>query len=88
MATLAGAEQAVLREQALRSLFASLALQPTAAIGVNHTLQLPKWRFRSNAPPSAFAYPPASDKKKEACQQAPTASAEAWAAPPLRDMDM
>ena len=47
------------------ALFASLALQPTAAIGVNHNLQLPKWRFRSNAPPSAFAYPPPSDKKKE-----------------------
>merc|ERR1719152_240956 len=44
-------------------LFATLALQPTAAIGVNASLQMPTWRFRSNAPPATFAYPPTGEKE-------------------------
>ena len=39
-------------------LFVNLALTPTAAIGVNKELQMPTWRFKSNASPATFAYPP------------------------------
>ena len=46
-------------------LFASLAFTPTGAIGLNDNLQMPKWRFKSAAPPSAFAYPPPLDLKKK-----------------------
>jgi len=46
-------------------LFASLAFTPTAAIGVNGALRMPKWRFKSGAPPSAYAYPPPLDLKKK-----------------------
>merc|ERR1740139_1395730 len=46
-------------------LFASLAFTPTAAIGVNGSLRMPKWRFKSGAPPSAYAYPPPLDLKKK-----------------------
>ena len=48
-------------------LFASLALTPTAAIGINADLQMPRYRFRSNMPPTTFAYPPmtSADKKQE-----------------------
>jgi hypothetical protein len=46
-------------------LFASLAFSPTAAIGLNANLQMPKWRFKSNAPPSSYAYPPPLDMKKK-----------------------
>jgi len=38
--------------------FVSLAFSPTALIGLNADLKMPKWQFQSNAPPSAFAYPP------------------------------
>ncbi|KAG8463179.1 hypothetical protein KFE25_011176 [Diacronema lutheri] len=38
--------------------FVSLALTPTALIGLNADLKMPKWAFQSNAPPSTFAYPP------------------------------
>lgn len=55
------------------SLFISLALTPTGAIGVNGELAMPKWSFRSNAPPSTFAYPPPSDTKKEAVEEAKAA---------------
>jgi len=48
-------------------LFVSLAFHPTGAIGLNQDLQMPQWRFKSNVPPSTFAYPPAmSSEKKEA----------------------
>ncbi|KNC55789.1 26S proteasome non-ATPase regulatory subunit 1 [Thecamonas trahens ATCC 50062] len=36
----------------------SLAFLPTAVIGLDANLQLPVFSFKSNAPPSAFAYPP------------------------------
>jgi len=46
--------------------FVSLALTPTSAIGVNASLQMPTWRFKSMATPSTFAYPPTmSTAKKE-----------------------
>jgi len=47
--------------------FVSLALTPTATIGVNAQLQMPTWRFKSAAPPAMFAYPPppAAAKKDE-----------------------
>jgi len=38
--------------------FISLALTPTAIIGLNKDLKLPKFTFKSNARPSLFAYPP------------------------------
>eukprot|EP01113_Clastostelium_recurvatum_P036086 TRINITY_DN509_c0_g1_i1.p1 TRINITY_DN509_c0_g1~~TRINITY_DN509_c0_g1_i1.p1 ORF type:complete len:961 (+),score=274.09 TRINITY_DN509_c0_g1_i1:139-3021(+) len=38
--------------------FFALALTPTALIGLNTDLKLPKFEFRSNARPSLFAYPP------------------------------
>jgi len=44
--------------------FVSLALTPTAAIGVNASLQMPTWRFQSAAPPSTFAYPPPLSTEK------------------------
>ena len=44
-------------------LFVNLALTPTAAIGVNKSLQMPTWRFVSNAPPTTFAYPPSGQKE-------------------------
>jgi 26S proteasome regulatory subunit N2 len=38
--------------------FLSLAFEPTAIIGLNGQLKMPKWSFTSNAKPSLFAYPP------------------------------
>jgi 26S proteasome regulatory subunit N2 len=38
--------------------FVTLAFTPTSVIGVNANLESPKWSFRSEAPPSRFAYPP------------------------------
>jgi 26S proteasome regulatory subunit N2 len=38
--------------------FISLAFTPTAVIGLNKDLRMPKMQFRSNAAPSSFAYPP------------------------------
>lgn len=37
--------------------FISLALTPTTLIALNKDLKMPKMQFRSNAKPSAFAYP-------------------------------
>ncbi|CAI8037235.1 26S proteasome non-ATPase regulatory subunit 1 [Geodia barretti] len=47
--------------------FLSLAFTPTAAIGLNSDLKMPKLTFRSNAKPSLYAYPPPleEEKKKE-----------------------
>jgi len=39
--------------------FVHLAIVPTAFIGLNVALKIPRFRFRSDAPPSLFAYPPA-----------------------------
>mgnify|MGYP003683836563 CR=1 FL=1 len=56
-------------------LFVSLAFTPTAAIGLNSDLRMPQWRFKSAAPPSAFAYPPpVSNDKKEVASTVATAS--------------
>merc|ERR1711988_637022 len=38
--------------------FVSLAFRPTAIIGLNANLEMPKFSFKSNAKPSLFAYPP------------------------------
>jgi len=38
--------------------FISLALTPTAIIGLNKDLKLPEYTFKSNTRPSLFAYPP------------------------------
>ncbi|KAJ6231397.1 26s proteasome non-atpase regulatory subunit 1 [Anaeramoeba flamelloides] len=37
--------------------FISLAFQPTALIGLNKDLNMPKFKVKSNAKPSVFAYP-------------------------------
>jgi len=44
--------------------FLSLALQPTALIGLNKELKMPKVEFVSNAAPSVFGYPPPMEEKK------------------------
>lgn len=44
--------------------FLSLAFQPTALIGLNQELKMPKIEFVSNAPPSVFGYPPPMEEKK------------------------
>jgi len=55
-------------------LFVNRAFTRTAAIGLNSELKMPKWRFRSGAPPSAFAYPPpTTNEKKEEKALAPSA---------------
>merc|ERR1712048_1023936 len=53
----------------------SLTLTPTALIGLNHKLKIPKnFSFKCNAKPSLFAYPePLQPPKKE--EQAKTAAA-------------
>lgn len=45
--------------------FLSLAFTPTAVIGLNADLKMPKMEFRSNAKPSTYAYPPPLEEKKE-----------------------
>lgn len=45
--------------------FLSLAFQPTALIGLNKELKMPKVEFTSNAAPSVFGYPPAMEEKKD-----------------------
>jgi 26S proteasome regulatory subunit N2 len=44
--------------------FLSLAFQPTALIGLNKELKMPKIEFLSNAAPSVFGYPPPMEEKK------------------------
>ncbi len=44
--------------------FISLAFQPTALIGLNHDLKMPKIEFNSGAAPSVFGYPPPMEEKK------------------------
>lgn len=46
-------------------LFVSLALTPTAEIGVNGELAMPKWKMKSCMPPSTFAYPPMTSNTKK-----------------------
>ncbi|VDP83863.1 unnamed protein product [Echinostoma caproni] len=54
--------------------FISLALTPTTLIALNKDLKMPKMQFRSNAKPSAFAYPqplqPEKEKKREKVETA------------------
>ncbi|XP_068175159.1 26S proteasome non-ATPase regulatory subunit 1 [Antennarius striatus] len=45
--------------------FLSLAFTPTAVIGLNKDLKMPKVQYRSNCKPSTFAYPPALEVPKE-----------------------
>jgi 26S proteasome regulatory subunit N2 len=46
--------------------FLSLAFTPTAVIGLNKDLEIPKpFTFVSNAPPSQYAYPPVQPLKTE-----------------------
>ncbi|MEQ2259937.1 26S proteasome non-ATPase regulatory subunit 1 [Xenotaenia resolanae] len=45
--------------------FLSLAFTPTAIIGLNKDLKMPKVQYRSNCKPSTFAYPPALEVPKE-----------------------
>lgn len=44
--------------------FLSLTFTPSAIIGLNADLKMPKFEFRSNAKPSAFAYAPPIEEKK------------------------
>merc|ERR1712123_327290 len=54
--------------------FLSLAFQPTALIGLNANLDMPVVKFRSNAKPSTYGYPPAiEEKKKETNEKVSTA---------------
>ncbi|KAG2044951.1 26S proteasome regulatory complex non-ATPase subcomplex Rpn2/Psmd1 subunit [Suillus americanus] len=53
---------------------ACLAFEPTAIIGLNEDLKVPKFEFVSNARPSLFAYPPpATPPKRETFAKAATA---------------
>ncbi|XP_016399541.1 26S proteasome non-ATPase regulatory subunit 1-like [Sinocyclocheilus rhinocerous] len=45
--------------------FLSLAFTPTAIIGLNKDLKMPKVQYRSNCKPSTFAYPPPLEVPKE-----------------------
>lgn len=45
--------------------FISMAFSPTALIGLNGDLKMPKIQYRSNAKPSAYGYPPPLEEKKE-----------------------
>ncbi|KAI9225133.1 armadillo-type protein [Blastocladiella britannica] len=65
------------------TLFLSLTLAPTALIGVDAELRVPKFEFTSNARPSAFAYPPPTvvekTEKIEKVQMALSTTAKAKA---------
>lgn len=45
--------------------FLSLSFTPTAIIGVDHELEIPKFSFHSNTRPSMFDYPPEQEVKTE-----------------------
>lgn len=45
--------------------YLSLALSPTAIIGINKNLEMPNYKIKSNAKPSLFAYPPELKQPKE-----------------------
>jgi 26S proteasome regulatory subunit N2 len=54
--------------------FLSLSFEPTAIIGLNSSLKMPKWQFKSNARPSLFSYPaPVKLPEKQTVKTAPTA---------------
>jgi 26S proteasome regulatory subunit RPN2 C-terminal domain len=54
------------------SYFSSLMFQPTAMIGLNGDLQLPKFSLQCNIKPSVFAYPPPipAEAAQEVCTPA------------------
>jgi len=55
-------------------LFISLALTPTAIIAVNSHLEMPKYKIKSNARPSLFAYPAeVKEVEEKAVKAVPTA---------------
>uniref|UniRef100_A0A7S1PI52 26S proteasome regulatory subunit RPN2 n=1 Tax=Percolomonas cosmopolitus TaxID=63605 RepID=A0A7S1PI52_9EUKA len=55
--------------------FLSLAFEPTAIIGLNKDLKMPEFKFKSNAPPSLFAYPEkVQTKEKEKKKIGPAAA--------------
>jgi len=45
--------------------YLSLALSPTAIIGINLNLEMPNYKIKSNAKPSLFSYPPEMKQPKE-----------------------
>eukprot|EP00761_Pharyngomonas_kirbyi_P003393 gb/GECH01003397.1/.p1 GENE.gb/GECH01003397.1/~~gb/GECH01003397.1/.p1 ORF type:complete len:957 (+),score=273.86 gb/GECH01003397.1/:1-2871(+) len=54
--------------------FIALTLEPTAVIGLNEQLKMPKFQFKSNAKPSQFAYPESvKPPEKEENKKLPTA---------------
>ncbi len=55
--------------------FLSMAFEPTAIIGLNENLKMPKWSFTSNSKPSLFAYPPPMKpaQEKKTVKVGPTA---------------
>jgi 26S proteasome regulatory subunit N2 len=56
------------------SYFISLAMHPTALIGLNHDLKMPKFEVTCNCKPSLFAYPPpVTAETKEKGPAVPTA---------------
>jgi len=50
--------------------YLSLALSPTAIIGINKNLEMPNYKIKSNAKPSLFAYPPEMKQPKEKAVEA------------------
>jgi 26S proteasome regulatory subunit N2 len=60
--------------------FISLAFSPTAIIGLNSDLQMPKLEFLSNAKPSLFDYPkPTTQQTATATVKLPTAILSTYA---------
>ena len=45
--------------------FLSLCFSPTCVIGLNNQLKMPKLQIKSNAPPSHYAYPAATESTKK-----------------------
>merc|ERR1719414_1412963 len=45
--------------------FLSLCFSPTCVIGLNNQLKMPKLQIKSSAPPSHYAYPPATESTKK-----------------------
>merc|ERR1739838_630407 len=49
--------------------FLSLAFQPSAIIGLNKDLKMPKQCFLSSGKPSLYAYPPKMEEKKDTSKE-------------------
>lgn len=66
--------------------FLSLSFEPTAIIGLNSSLKMPKFRMKSNARPSLFAYPaPAKTPEKQVVKSTPIAELSLTAKAKARD---